>query len=229
MTGNEVPETGDEFPVPSVPQVRPERAGGFKYGGANQAISSAFAQRGEVTEGRRKGRGAAAGQSGWPGKSPFTKEFSMRFSFAAAMSHVRSSCLIVSRVLRRLGRPRSQPAWMGPDKVAASASRDLVDSTREIWADDPRVRIADAPAVRFDRDGLWIAAELLAGARAIDPRRLAAALGELPLLPREVYLLHHHGGLDERAIARRLAIDEMEVRAALVTALVLLDRALGAR
>ena len=53
-----------------------------------------------------------------------------------------------------------------------------------------------------------------------------AALGAVPVMAREVYLLHQRDDLDFPAIALRLGIGTDAVRRELATALLLLDLAL---
>lgn len=115
------------------------------------------------------------------------------------------------------------------DKAGRAAPPDLVASTRAVWSDDHCVRFDDRPAMRIERDGLWIAAWVLAGSRPIDREDLRRAVDRLPLIRREVYLLYHRDGMDHRAIAARLGIDRDEVRQIHAQALLALDEALAGR
>lgn len=56
---------------------------------------------------------------------------------------------------------------------------------------------------------------------------LAVAILRLPTNRRDVFLLHRFGGLTYGEIASRLGMDPEAVKAALVTALVRLTRAVG--
>ncbi|MCW6536922.1 RNA polymerase sigma factor [Sphingomonas lycopersici] len=105
---------------------------------------------------------------------------------------------------------------------------DLLAITRAIWALDHRVCIDEHPAVRVDRYGMWIGAWLHAGSVPIGADRLADAISALPLLAREIYLLHVRDRLGLDAIASRLGVPESEVRIILADALMLLDRHLAA-
>lgn len=113
----------------------------------------------------------------------------------------------------------------------AWASSDLIMDARRRWKGDYRVRFDDEAQLRSDRDGLWLSGWLLAGrglttSDPIEPQRLMAALGAVPVMAREVYLLHQRDDLDFPAIALRLGIGTDAVRRELATALLLLDLAL---
>lgn len=153
----------------------------------------------------------------------------MRITIPGAFWRDVASWLITPRLHRRWrsGKPSASPLEEHrASSSPAAAFSDLINSTRAVWASDPRVRIDDAPGMRVAQDGLWIAAWLLGGARPIDPKCLANAVGSLPLLTREIYLLHQRYRLDERVIAHRLGLNEAEVRHELATAFRLLDVAL---
>ncbi len=114
----------------------------------------------------------------------------------------------------------------------ALASADLLKDVRDRWKGDYRVRIDDEAILRSDRDGLWLSGWLLAGrgltaSDPIEPQRLMAALSTVPVMAREVYLLHQRDDLDFPAIAIRLGIGTHAVRRELATALLLLDLALA--
>lgn len=125
--------------------------------------------------------------------------------------------------------PRMTSPASKVDKAGRAAPLDLVDSTRALWSDDHRVRFDDWPAIRIERDGLWIAAWVLAGSRPIDREDLRRVVDRLPLIRREVYLLYHRDGMDHGAIATRLGIDRDEVRRIHAEALLALDQALAGR
>jgi len=155
----------------------------------------------------------------------------MRITFLGAFWRAVASRLTAAQLRRwrRSGAPSLTRVDEYPaSSLPAPAFSDLVDSTRAVWAGDPRVRIDDMPQMRVAHDGLWIAAWLLGGVLPIDPERLAVAIGSLPLLPREIYLLHQRDRLDETAIAHRLGLHEAEVSRELATAFRLLDEALEA-
>lgn len=128
------------------------------------------------------------------------------------------------KILLRMPSPASRV-----DLAGAMAPPDLVDSTRAVWSDDHRVRFDDRPAMRIDRDGLWIVGWVLAGSRPIDREDLRRAVDRLPLIRREVYLLYHRDGMDHGAIAARLGIGRDEVRRIHAEALLALDQALAGR
>ena len=110
--------------------------------------------------------------------------------------------------------------------------QDVVDATRERWAGDYRVAVPARPAVRIDDDGIWVEAWLLAGeglpgSDPIAPDIMSAALARVPVIPREVFVLHRRDGMRLDAIDARLALPAGGARAALAEALMLLDELLA--
>ena len=105
---------------------------------------------------------------------------------------------------------------------------DVVEATRKAWKDDPRVRIDRGGHIALDRDGLWVAAWLLAGdtTAARSPEAMTAALASLPVFQREIFRLYRAENLDHQEIASRLGISADMARSELIAALVALDRAL---
>lgn len=118
------------------------------------------------------------------------------------------------------------------ERLAAPHGRfqfpDVVEATRRAWVDDARIRIEADAVISADRDGLWVAAWLLAGraTASISPEHLTAVLAGLPPLTRQVFTLHRHDNLDEAAIAAQLGMSADAVHRELVAALVMLDEAL---
>lgn len=112
-----------------------------------------------------------------------------------------------------------------------AAASDLIAATRRYWREDTGVRIDDDARQQIDRDGIWLSGWLRArtGVTAfdrIDPARLAAAIGALPSLSRQVFLLHSREDLDYGQIAARLGMSVADVQDELVSALLALDMAL---
>ena len=112
-----------------------------------------------------------------------------------------------------------------------TAPSGLIEATRQTWAAEDRVLIADRAPCRVDRAGVWIGAWIRAatgpGSReSIDPERLAAAIAALPPLARDVFTLSSRGSLDYPAIAAALGISEDLVRRELAAALVAIDQTL---
>jgi DNA-directed RNA polymerase specialized sigma24 family protein len=110
--------------------------------------------------------------------------------------------------------------------------QDVVVATRGRWASDYRVAIPGRPAVRIDDDGIWVEAWLLAGEGLpgrdpTDPATMSAALARVPVVPREVFILHRRDGLKLEAIEARLALPPGGARSALAEALLLLDEILA--
>ncbi len=108
---------------------------------------------------------------------------------------------------------------------------DLLEAARRQWADDGRIRFAERPLQRIDRDGLWINGWIWAGTVAdaherSNAVRFLAALASLPPLARSVFKLHCKDDLDFPAIAARLDIPVETVRAELAAALHDLDKSL---
>lgn len=105
---------------------------------------------------------------------------------------------------------------------------DVIDATRRAWADDLRVRIDKDAHIAVDRDGLWVAAWLLAGdtAAASSPEAITAAIAGLPPLQREIFRLYRAEHLGHVEIASRLDMRAERVRSEMVAALIALDKAL---
>ena len=93
------------------------------------------------------------------------------------------------------------------------------------------MRIDGDSRIAVDRDGLWVAAWLLAGdtTAARSPEAITAALADLPPLRREIFRLYRAEHLDHDEIASRLDISADMARSELVAAFVALDRALHGR
>ena len=136
---------------------------------------------------------------------------------------------------RSLWRPRTRPAKLITRLRAVLAATDarlqfpdVIDATRQAWAGDLRVRIDGDSRIAVDRDGLWVAAWLLAGdtTAARSPEAITAALADLPPLRREIFRLYRAEHLDHDEIASRLDISADMARSELVAAFVTLDRAL---
>lgn len=106
----------------------------------------------------------------------------------------------------------------------AAAPREVVATIRERWHARSCIRIDPDPVMRADTDGLWVSAWLRAGAEPVesDPRtasRYRAVLDNLPVVTREVFLLHRRDAMVYPAIAERLAIDVAEVERHIADAL----------
>ncbi|WP_454887635.1 sigma factor-like helix-turn-helix DNA-binding protein [Sphingomonas oryzagri] len=107
-----------------------------------------------------------------------------------------------------------------------SASADLVHETRERWKNETGVRIDDRAIITTEATGLWISAWLRVGTPVAPTDRDAyqRALGALPALAREVFLLNRQDGLDYNSIGQRLGLSRGEVEREFSTALVGLHR-----
>lgn len=96
------------------------------------------------------------------------------------------------------------------------------------WQETPDVRLDDGPIVRVNSQGVWISAWLLVGPARESPttEQFEDALALLPVMAREVYMLHRVEGLALKNVARRLGLRLEEVELQLSEALRCLHRLL---
>lgn len=190
-------------------------------------------------EKRGEARGRDIGTKG-PGIPCFSKDSPMDISIARALlcqihDQLTADDGLVAwyrgRRRRRALASALKLQFDAPD--ASEAAPDLVAAARRFWGSDPGVRIDDRARQTIDRDGIWLSGWVLArtGVAAydcIEPERIAAAIGRLPPLAREVLRLHSDKGLDYRQIAARLGLSMAVVQDQLAGALLALDTLLHA-
>ncbi|MDX3908199.1 MAG: sigma factor-like helix-turn-helix DNA-binding protein [Sphingobium sp.] len=112
-----------------------------------------------------------------------------------------------------------------------AALPDILEETRERWQDEHRVRIDNDATMRSDAKGLWISAWVLAGppVQSLDPQQFRKALDTLPVMQREVYVLHRIEGQPLSKIADRLGLTVGQSTALFVAALRSLHGAIHGR
>src|SRR3546814_21022181 len=104
-----------------------------------------------------------------------------------------------SRLLGVLSRRRRRRELLARVQAVLAVDADdtappgLIEATRQAWAADDRVLIADRAPCRVDRAGVWRAASILAATGPGSPdrnehERLAPRLAARPLLPRSVHV-----------------------------------------
>lgn len=114
-------------------------------------------------------------------------------------------------------------------------AQDIIDIARRRWGAEGRVRIDATPAVRLAHDGIWVSAWLSCGEKIVagetlQGERLQSAIAALPIMTREVFILHRIEGLDIPDIANRLALRPSAVRRHFANALIgMLEPAPGER
>lgn len=98
---------------------------------------------------------------------------------------------------------------------------DIVEEARDRWRESAAIRIDDDASMRSDAKGLWISAWVLAGppVQSAGTRQFRQALDSLPLLQREVYILHRVEGRTLDDIAQRLGLTLEDTQAQFFAAL----------
>lgn len=111
------------------------------------------------------------------------------------------------------------------DRLLASASSrqaspEIIDEARSRWTDEG-IRIDDDAIMQADARGFWVSAWLLAAPAvpAIETLAFREALERLPLMEREVYLLHRVDGRSLDEIAERLGVARTDTEALFFNAL----------
>jgi len=101
---------------------------------------------------------------------------------------------------------------------------DVVDATRAAWEEDGRVRIGPDAWIKADRDGLWVAAWLLADGRGGPPsfEQIRSVLNRLPPVQLEIFVLYRLERLDVATIAARLDMSVTDAKDQLTQALMAL-------
>ena len=96
------------------------------------------------------------------------------------------------------------------------------------WQEMPGVRLDKGPIACADIQGLWISAWLLVGSAVERPtvEQFKDALAVLPIMAREVYMLHRVEGLGLADAAKRLGLRPEEAEMQLSEALRCLHRLL---
>jgi len=112
-----------------------------------------------------------------------------------------------------------------------AAPPDIVEEARERWQEESAIRIDEDTMMRSDAKGLWISAWLLAGpaVQSVDRQQFRQALDSLPLMQREVYVLHRVEDRPLDEIAERLGLAFAEVEALFFEALRSLHAAIYGR
>lgn len=105
--------------------------------------------------------------------------------------------------------------------AGATASPAIVAALRMRWREQPAVRIDEGALARIEPTGLWVMGWLLAEEvpEPIEEGAFNVALGALPVMAREVYLLHRVDGREMSDIAFRLGLAPVEVERLLFDAL----------
>ncbi len=98
---------------------------------------------------------------------------------------------------------------------------DVIEDMRERWRGEKGIRIEDDAMMRGDGRGIWISAWVLAGPalQPIDVQTFRQALNSLPVMEREVYVLHRVEGRTMDEIGERLSCPKEEVEALFFAAL----------
>tara|TARA_R110000868_G_scaffold89729_3_gene249618 strand:+ start:925 stop:1419 length:495 start_codon:yes stop_codon:yes gene_type:complete len=101
------------------------------------------------------------------------------------------------------------------------APRDVIKETRERWRGEAGIRIDDDAMMRGDGRGIWISAWVLAGpaVQSFDRATFLQALNSLPVMEREVYVLHRVEGRTIDEIGERLFCPTEEAEALFFAAL----------
>lgn len=105
-----------------------------------------------------------------------------------------------------------------PCKIALP---DILEEARERWQEERAIQIDDDAMMRSDAEGLWISAWVLAGPAvpSLDPQQFRKALDTLPVMQREVYMLHRVDRQPLSDIADRLGLTVGQSTALFVAAL----------
>ncbi|MEG8222335.1 hypothetical protein OSJ57_17155 [Sphingomonas sp. HH69] len=83
----------------------------------------------------------------------------------------------------------------------------VIEDARERWRSEAGIRIEDDAMMRADGRGVWISAWVLTGPalQPTEPETFRQALNSLPVMEREVYVLHRVEGRTMDEIAQRLS------------------------
>jgi len=87
------------------------------------------------------------------------------------------------------------------------APPDVIEDARERWRSEAGIRIEDDAMMRADGRDIWISAWVLTGPalQPTEPETFRQALNSLPVMEREVYVLHRVEGRTMDEIAQRLS------------------------
>ena len=101
------------------------------------------------------------------------------------------------------------------------APPDIVEEVRARWRGEATIHVDDHAVMRSNTQGLWIGAWVRVGSsvQPLDGQQFRQALDSLPLMQREVYILHRVEGRTLEEIAKRLGLTALEIEALFFAAL----------
>lgn len=101
------------------------------------------------------------------------------------------------------------------------APPDIVEEVRARCRGEATIQVDDHAVMRSDTQGLWIGAWVRVGScvQSLDGQQFREALDSLPLMQREIYLLHRVEARKLEAIAERLGLTVQEVEVLFFAAL----------
>ncbi len=101
------------------------------------------------------------------------------------------------------------------------APPDVIADTRERWRGEAGIRIEDDAMMRGDGRGIWISAWVRAGpaVQSFDRTTFLQALHDLPVMEREVFILHRVEGRTMEEIGERLSCPTEDAEALFFAAL----------
>ena len=107
------------------------------------------------------------------------------------------------------------------DALWQEAPPDIVEEVRARWRGDPAIHVDDHAVMRSDSQGLWISAWVRVGScvQSLDGQQFRQALDSLPLMQREVYVLHRVEARTLEEIAERVGLPLREIEALFFAAL----------
>lgn len=101
------------------------------------------------------------------------------------------------------------------------APPDIVEGVRARWRGEATIQVDDHAVMCSNSQGLWISAWVRVGScvQSLDGQQFRQALNSLPLMQREVYVLHRVEGRPLEEIAERLGLPLPEIEALFFAAL----------